>query len=52
MRNETISRKDALEAIKQTWQTYGRIENSNFTTFDLREVEDLLDDLERIMRND
>ena len=43
-----MTKQEALDLIRETWETYGAIQHSGLTTHSLRQVEDLLDDLNNL----
>ena len=47
-----MSKQEIFEALKDTWETYGEIENGGLTTSQLREVDNFLDDIERLISDD
>jgi len=47
-----MSKQEIFEALKNTWETYGEIENSSMTTDELRLVDSFLDDIERLISDD
>ena len=44
------SKKELIEGIIETWNKYGAIENSNYTSEDIRKADNILDDLERLLQ--
>ena len=45
------SKEELIEGIIETWEKYGAIENSNYTSGDIRKADDILDDLQRLIED-
>ena len=45
-----MTREEAFDDLRETWEKYVDIDHPSYTTADRRQVEDLLDDIERLIK--
>ena len=45
-----MTKLEKLEALQDVWNKYGKIEFNNFTSYEIKEVNDLIYDIECLLR--